>query len=85
MKPKRRRSLIKILPREPLTSKARAAIHEYAMLKCRDLPIVHLLEKHILVAERMRRSSLYTYLCEHGYRWKRGYWCAPKATSSKPA
>lgn len=59
-KPKKNvRAVPPILPREPLTRKARAAISKYATIKAGDLPIHHLMVRYVLEAERMRRADLY--------------------------
>ena len=63
-----------ILPREPLTKKARAAIECYALHKCGDMRIYSFLIDHTLKAERMRRSDLYEFLEGHGYRWNKYSW-----------
>jgi hypothetical protein len=60
-----------ILPREPLTRKALAAISEYATVKAnkRDLHYHHFMVRWVLEAERMRRSGLYDWLEQRGYKW----------------
>ena len=63
------RKLIEILPREPLTKKARAGIHAYAIHKTRNMPIVGLLIDATLEAERMRRTQLYEWLEGKGFKW----------------
>jgi hypothetical protein len=76
---KNRRAVPAILPREPLTRKARAAISEYATIRARDLPIHGLMVRYVLDAERMRRADLYAWLEARGYRWlpKYGIWEKP--------
>lgn len=59
----------KILPREPLTKKALAAIEEYASVCGRGLNIHYWMVRYVLEAERMRRSDLYAWLEKRGYRW----------------
>lgn len=58
-----------ILPREPLTKKAIAAICEYSIIRGRDLRIHHLMVRYVLEAERMRRADLYAYLEQRGFKW----------------
>jgi len=59
-----------MLPREPLTQKARAAIHKYASLKGeRHMYIQYFMIDLVLEAERMRRAELYAWLKHQGYRW----------------
>lgn len=68
---------LKILPREPLTKKARAAISKYAKLRSdgrNGLNAHEFMVGYVLEAERMRREKLYQYLEERGYRWRRGSW-----------
>lgn len=69
-----------ILPREPLTRKARAAIEKYAVLKGGELPLTHYMVGYVLEAERMRRVALYAWLENKGYRWfpDRGFWQKPE-------
>jgi hypothetical protein len=55
-------------PREPLTHKAEQAICAYAIARCRDLLLAHLLIKYTLEAERMPRQRLYDWLDKHGYK-----------------
>lgn len=73
---KKKPAVPKILPREPLTKKALAAISKYASLKAGDLPIHHLMVKFVLQAERMRRADLYEWLEGKGYKWlpRNGIW-----------
>lgn len=59
-----------ILPREPLTKKARAAIERYALIKCGEATFLQFLIDHSLHAERMRRANLYEWLEARGWRWK---------------
>ena len=61
-------------PREPLTKKARGAIREYAIIKCRDLLLLDFAVKYTLEAERMPRQRLYNFLEEKGYRWRNEVW-----------
>lgn len=74
-----------ILPREPLTKKAFAAISEYATIKARDLPIHYFMVRYVLDAERMRRTALYTWLEQRGYRWypELGAWAKPEELKVK--
>ncbi len=55
-------------PREPLTQKAKQAIHAYAIDRCGDLPLAYLLIGYTLDAERMPRQRLYDWLTKHGYK-----------------
>lgn len=66
----------KIIPREPLSRKARQAITQYAIHKGKNLPITGLMVGYVLQAERMRRADLYTWLEKQGYQWlpKSGLW-----------
>lgn len=64
----------RILPREPLTQKAKAAILKYVAIKTEKMPVMYFGVEKTLEAERMRRSDLYTWLESKGYRWKAGYW-----------
>jgi hypothetical protein len=70
-----------MLPREPLTKKARAAIEQWVILAGRRyghyLPV---LLKACLAAERMRRADLYAALEKKGYAWKprNGFWAETK-------
>jgi len=66
---KANRAVPAILPREPLTKKARAAISQYATIKAGDLPVHHFMVRYVLEAERMRRAVLYAWLENRGYRW----------------
>ena len=74
---KKKRAVPSILPREPLTKKARAAIDAYVRYKSGNvsasMPDVI---RWTLDAERMRRSDLYEFLSGKGYKWdtKRSYW-----------
>lgn len=70
-----------ILPREPLTRKAKEAISVYAIIKTGDLPIHYFMVKYVLQAERMRRADLYVWLEAKGYKWMHGFW----QKSEKPA
>lgn len=66
----KRRRVPKILPREPMTAKALAAITEYAFAKGkRHHNLGYFLIKFVLEAERMRRADLYAWLERKGYRW----------------
>ncbi len=69
-----------ILPREPLTKKAFAAISTYATLRAGDLPLHHYMVKYVLDAERMRRRDLYAWLEARGYRWRTRYGVWKKLT-----
>lgn len=66
----------KMLPREPLTKKAKAAILKYVEIKLAKRPIMYLGVEKTLEAERMRRADLYGWLEAKGYRWKPkvGFW-----------
>ncbi len=77
---KNKRGVPQILPREPLTKKAKAAIWAYAnhkaetrMQGCR---MGYFMMEWVLEAERMARQRLYGLLHEWGYRWKprSGFW-----------
>lgn len=72
-KAKKTRSVPSILPREPMTKKAKAAIwcyiHHQAEVKMNGYPMAWLMFEATLKAERMRRGDLYTYLESKGYRW----------------
>ncbi len=74
----RRKTVPSILPREPLTKKALAAIDQYASIKAEKVGLhIHwFMVKWVLEAERMRRKELYTWLEVKGYRWlpKYGFW-----------
>jgi hypothetical protein len=72
-----KRHTLKILPREPLTKKAKAAISQYAHIRAqgRGGSYSHFcMVDYVLRAERMRRADLYAFLEERGYRWKKGTW-----------
>lgn len=75
-KPAKKPAVPPILPREPLTKKALAAISKYASIKAGDLPIHHNMVKFVLQAEKMRRVDLYEWLESKGYKWlpKHGFW-----------
>lgn len=60
---------IKILPRESLTKKARAAIYTYALAKSKGCYIAAVLIRFTLEAERMARADLYSWLQNHGFKW----------------
>jgi len=70
-KPKRaKRQPLQILPREPLTRKARAAISLYVRLRFkRHGYLVENAIDYTLKAERMRRADLYAWVSDKGYRW----------------
>jgi hypothetical protein len=74
-----------ILPREPLTKKAFAAVSQYATIKARDLPIHHFMVRYVLDAERMRRADLYAWLEQRGYKWfpRIGAWAKPQELKVK--
>ncbi len=57
-------------PRERMTTKARAAIREYVLVKCDKLTILDLAIRYTLEAERMPRERLYLFLEEKGYKWQ---------------
>lgn len=65
-----------ILPREPLTKKARAAIQAYAFHKSQTSAIGYVLIDRTLKDERMRRTDLYSWLEKQGYKWLShyGFW-----------
>jgi hypothetical protein len=69
--------------REPLTAKARGAISEYALYRCKDLRIAGLLIKYTLDAERMKRMALYSYLERHGFKWTGRYWIKTEKANAK--
>ena len=62
MTKKKTRAVPAILPREPLTKKARAAIEQYALVRCGEARIASFLVRYALEAERMRRKALYEWL-----------------------
>ncbi|MCL4867812.1 MAG: hypothetical protein KJ063_02490 [Anaerolineae bacterium] len=64
------RAVPPMLPREPLTKKALAAIEKFASIKAGDLPLHYFMVRHVLKAERMRRSDLYAWLEKQDYRWQ---------------
>jgi hypothetical protein len=72
-------------PREPLTQKARNAIGTYASIKGKDMPYHHFMVTFVLQAERMKRSSLYSWLEKKGYTWKAkaGLWVKNDQKRSK--
>lgn len=70
MRTKTKRAIPAILPREPLTKKALAAIDRYATIKAGGFPIHHVMVRCVLKAERMRRADLYQWLQKEGYQWK---------------
>jgi hypothetical protein len=71
----KKKPIITINPREPLTRKAREAIELYADLKAeRTGKYQHFMVEFILKAERMKRAQLYAILEEYGFRWKPPYW-----------
>lgn len=86
---KRRRSVPKALPREPLTKKARAAIQKFVELRAAKVGrIGYLMIDLVLKAERMPRIKLYGWLEARGWRWRsRGGWVkvAVRGKSVKPA
>lgn len=69
-----------ILPREPLTKKARAAIFAYANhkadIKLNGYKMNYFMVNWTLEAERMRRADLYAWLEKKGYKWlpRNGFW-----------
>jgi len=67
---------------QPLTKKAKKAITDYAMLKCKGLHIADLLIHYTLEADRMPREKLYVWLEKKGYVWdsRGGYWRMKKNT-----
>lgn len=69
MRPKKR-GVPAILPREPLTQKAKAAIYTYAEHYTAKNRFIGACVKRVLEAERMRRVDLYAWLEKHGYRWE---------------
>lgn len=82
-KPKKR--VPGILPREPLTRKAKAAIWCYishmAETKMDGYRMAWLMFEYTLKAERMRRRDLYAWLETKGYRWhSRGEWKKKQAS-----
>lgn len=74
-----RRAVPKILPREPLTRKAKAAIAAYVFHYLENCPLVLLLIDKTLKAERMRRADLYSWLESKGYYWKSRTGCWEKS------
>jgi NOL1/NOP2/fmu family ribosome biogenesis protein len=73
---------ITILPREPLTKKARSAIAQHVILEGNKKGnYFSVLIAACLAAERMRRADLYALLEKKGYRWKPkvGAWMESKA------
>jgi hypothetical protein len=70
MSVKAKAKTITILPREPLTQKAYAAIEAYARAKDGSDEPTYKIIKYTLEAERMRRRDLYQWLIDHGYKWK---------------
>lgn len=75
--PKKKKAVPQILPREPLTKKARAAISTYATIVAEKKGHYHfVMVDAVLKAERMRRSDLYAWLEQRGYRWlsQYGFW-----------
>lgn len=75
-KPTKRRTVPKILPREPLTKKALAAISLFASIKAGSRFFHHDMVRFVLRAERMRRKDLYEWLESKGYKWdsRTGVW-----------
>lgn len=67
-----------ILPREPLTKKARAAIFAYVAHHTAGHMFAFSVVSRTLEAERMRRSDLYGWLEKHGYQWNRLSWRTAK-------
>lgn len=64
------RTVPAILPREPLTAKARGAIHKYAAVKGdKVMNLQYYMINIVLEAERMRRADLYKWLEARGYKW----------------
>jgi hypothetical protein len=66
-----------INPREPMTKKARAAIHKYTDHNAEKAGrIGFFMIELVLKAERMKRVDLYAALDKYGYTWdsRRGYW-----------
>lgn len=67
---KRKKQVVpKILPREPLTKKAKRAIMQYVEVKLKGQYLFHLAVLAVLEAERMRRVDLYAWLEKRGFRW----------------
>lgn len=66
-----KRAVPAILPREPLTKKALAAIevYTYAKMEEKGLQMAYFMIRWVLEAERMRRTDLYAWLEQHGYHW----------------
>jgi hypothetical protein len=65
--PNRKKS-IAMLPREPLTKKARSAIILYVKVRAKSYTTYEVVDM-TLKAERMSRAKLYAYLHERGFRW----------------
>lgn len=72
---KKKTGKIEILPREPLTQKAKGAIEKYVALEgSKKGNFTFVLIRACLTAERMRRADLYALLEKRGLVWKQGYW-----------
>lgn len=69
----KRRAVPAARSREPMTKKARAAIHQYVRIRIEKAPLVDAAVHWTLQAERMRRTELYAWLDAKGYRWKARY------------
>jgi hypothetical protein len=71
----KKKSPVTILPREPLTNKARRSIEQYVLIQGKKKgEYMYVLVKATLEAERMRRSDLYAWLEKQGLVWRSGYW-----------
>lgn len=64
----KRKNTIAMLPREPLTKKARSGIILYVKVRAKSYTTYEVVDM-TLNAERMSRAKLYAYLHERGFRW----------------
>lgn len=65
----KRRTVPAILPREPLTKKAKAAIYTYVEHHEKNSMLMIGVVRRTLEAERMKRENLYAWLQNHDYYW----------------
>lgn len=80
-----RKAIPNMLPREPLTKKARSAIVLYVKLRAKSFTAYDIVDK-TLKAERMCRVDLYLYLHKRGVRWdsRRAGWRELKRKPAAP-
>lgn len=65
----KRKPIPSILPREPLTKKAKAGIYTYVEHHEKNKMFMIGVVTRTLEAERMKRDALYEWLKNHDYYW----------------